>query len=274
MGKKLFYLLLFSLFFSFLLLAQEKTITIETEPENCQVKVYKWVPFEKPKGKLLIEGNSPLKLPEEKLKDIRGIVIEVSKEGYETFQLNSFSPFDTLINIQLEKEKNIKEPPKNEVFTPSTSNNWTIRATGSNRGFGPYYIGMSAAEFVKNFGRPDKQSNPGKEGYCLTYYGRGLEVGVNFDGTISAFHFYFKRTDYRSIGAGIFSIFPGRTVEGIGPGSTKQDLEKAYGQDYEQIGPGKGSHDFMCSWRNGAIIAFFDIDGKIYLLILQSRTSN
>jgi len=43
MGKKLFHLLLLFLIPSLLLIAQENTITIETEPENCQVKDIKRV---------------------------------------------------------------------------------------------------------------------------------------------------------------------------------------------------------------------------------------
>jgi len=116
MGKKFFLLLLLFLIPSFLLPAQGKTITIETEPEDCQVKVYKWVSFENPKGELLIEGNSPLEIPEEKLKGIRGIVIEVSKEGYKTYQLNSLAPFEDFYHIQLKRlEGTIREKTKGET---------------------------------------------------------------------------------------------------------------------------------------------------------------
>ncbi len=118
MEKRISFLFILPFLLSFLLIAQENTITIETEPENCQVKVYKWVPFENPKGKLLIEGNSPLKIPEAKLKDMRGIVIEVSKEGYKTFQLNSFRPFEDSYNVKLEKmeEKHEKGTKENKIW--------------------------------------------------------------------------------------------------------------------------------------------------------------
>jgi len=147
MEKRISFLFILPFLLSFLLIAQENTITIETEPENCQVKVYKWVPFENPKGELLIEGNSPLKIPKGKLKDIRGIVIEVSKEGYKTFQLNSFSPFEDSYNVKLEKTNDVgKEENKDiqplaeereikEVKTKKTSSSWASIVIWDELGF-------------------------------------------------------------------------------------------------------------------------------------------
>jgi tetratricopeptide (TPR) repeat protein len=79
---------------------EEQGVTIETEPANCQVKVYEWVPREGNKGDIIAEGKSPLKFPEEILKGNRGIVITVAakEEGYLSSDQIFFAPYNFSFN--------------------------------------------------------------------------------------------------------------------------------------------------------------------------------
>jgi len=106
------YILIACLFLisSFALLAQEERfITVETEPANCTVKIYEWVPREGNKGDLIAEGESPLKISEATLKEAHGVIItvEAKKEGYLREERTLFPPYKFSLNtleIQISKD--------------------------------------------------------------------------------------------------------------------------------------------------------------------------
>jgi len=106
------YILIACLFLisSFALLAQEERfITVETEPANCTVKIYEWVPREGNKGDLIAEGESPLKISEATLKEAHGVIItaEAKKEGYRREERTLFPPYKFSFNtleIQIGKD--------------------------------------------------------------------------------------------------------------------------------------------------------------------------
>jgi hypothetical protein len=108
--KKHFLVACFFMFSSlFLFAGEERVITIETEPADCQVKIYEWAPREGNKGDIIVEGKSPLKFPEEILKNNRGIVITVSakEEGYLSSEQSFFAPYSFSFNkvkVMLQKD--------------------------------------------------------------------------------------------------------------------------------------------------------------------------
>jgi len=82
-------------------------ITIETQPEECQMKVYKWVPFERNKGEVIGDGKSPLKIKEESLKGAGGIVITVDgkEKGYINEERVFFPPYNNEWTLKLQSQK-------------------------------------------------------------------------------------------------------------------------------------------------------------------------
>jgi len=131
MKKTIFTVLLFS-FFSLSLFSQEKTIIIKTQPENCNAKIYKWVPFKNSKGETIIEGISLLKISEEKIKNTKAITIEISKDDYISECLNAFYPFQDEYKITLEtsqpspKTEGLQTETKGKIAAISTRTYYTV----------------------------------------------------------------------------------------------------------------------------------------------------
>jgi len=99
-----------------LLLSQpdtQQTITIKTEPDLCNIKIYKWAPFEDPRGQLLYEGLSPTLITYQQIKEASAIVIEITKTNYEPMIKQIFRPYQNTYNITLTKAKTLPEtkPP-------------------------------------------------------------------------------------------------------------------------------------------------------------------
>jgi len=87
-------------------------VTIETKPENSQIKVYEWVPFEGNKGDVIAEGESPLKISEETIRKNRGIVIIVTTKEKDYFDSEQvlFAPYKFSLNrFEIQLQKKIKE---------------------------------------------------------------------------------------------------------------------------------------------------------------------
>jgi len=82
-------------------------ITIETEPAGCPVKIYEWTPFSGNKGKIIIKGDTPLDIPQETLKDSRGIIIvvEAKEKGYLNEERTFFTPYSKVCRLQLQSQK-------------------------------------------------------------------------------------------------------------------------------------------------------------------------
>ncbi len=86
-----------------------QSILINVVPELSNVKIYRWVPFEDPRGQLLYEGLSPISISISAIKDTSAIVIEVTKDGYETIIKPCYKPYQGTYSFILEKSK---PPPK------------------------------------------------------------------------------------------------------------------------------------------------------------------
>jgi len=76
-------ILLYFIFLPLFLFSQEKIIKIETDPKECDIKIYEKTFTVEGKGQLLIEGKSPLDVHSDILEKVgrKGVIIVVSKEG-------------------------------------------------------------------------------------------------------------------------------------------------------------------------------------------------
>jgi len=105
MKKIILTIVLFLLIFPLSLFSEGKTITIETKPEDCQVKVYEKTFTTEGKGELFIEGKAPLEIPPDIIEKAgrKGIVVVVSKDGYESTEIYFQPPYKSTILLRLQE---------------------------------------------------------------------------------------------------------------------------------------------------------------------------
>ncbi len=92
-------------------------------------------------------------------------------------------------------------------------------------GLGPVKFGMTKQQAIEALGKPDKEE---QRGMALEYYSRGYGILVGPVRGVQMIHCFTQVT---------FAIkvrdFQGKTTEGIGMGSRRADVEKAYGKPDE-----------------------------------------
>lgn len=95
-----------------------QSILIKAEPGLCNVKIYRWVPFEDPRGQLLYEGLTPVSISISAIKDTSAIVIEITKDSYEPIIKPCYKPYQGTYSFILEKSKVIhpkaQSPPQKQ----------------------------------------------------------------------------------------------------------------------------------------------------------------
>ncbi|HSU54004.1 MAG TPA: hypothetical protein VLT36_08115 [Candidatus Dormibacteraeota bacterium] len=86
---------------------------------------------------------------------------------------------------------------------------------------GPVHAGMRVQELVAKLGEPERRT-----ANSLEYTRRGFAVMPGPDGTVHVI----MCGDVTGISGPLVKAFTGRTKEGIGLGSTREDLVKTYGE--------------------------------------------
>ncbi len=113
-------------------------------------------------------------------------------------------------------------PDKQDLFAPEVK---------PGVGLGPVKFGMSKDEVIKALGQPDKID---QRGIALDYLSRGYSLHVSPQRGLMMIICYTQKTFFVKV-----NDFKGRTAEGVIMGSTRADVEKAYGKpdEAENNGP-------------------------------------
>lgn len=93
-------------------------------------------------------------------------------------------------------------------------------------GIGPVKFGMSKDEIIEHFGQPDKLMADGKKLNYVASKGLGFE----FDSELGLQKIQCWSTNWPAELPFAVTTFTGRTKEGIGIGSTREEIISAYGQ--------------------------------------------
>ena len=126
-----------------------------------------------------------------------------------------------------------------------------------NNSVGPIRSGMTAQEVVRQFGEPDRRT-----ANALEYTRLGLAVMPGPDGVVQVV----MCGDVIGIDGPLVKAFKGRTKEGIGMNSTRQEVVAAYGEpnDSQKISGGLESLRY-----DGIGITFTLEGGKVHHMIIR-----
>jgi len=143
---------------------------------------------------------------------------------------------------------------KEEAIPPGPYKNLNTSTVNVTNGVGPLKFGMTKKEVLQLLGPPDLENKEaGSKAMSFYYKNQGIRVGMDPKGRVATII--------------LDKNFRGKTIHGVGIGSRKEDVLKAYGKptqtrqmfnvevlEYHQIGKGG--------------VSFFIKNGKVHEIII------